>query len=61
MTSYSTTETITEDDLITVSRVFPPASRPQLLILRNLLNDRKAAYRTYGLAPTKSDTNSPLN
>ncbi|WP_047335968.1 hypothetical protein [Pseudomonas protegens] len=47
MTSYSTTETITEDDLITVSRVFPPASRPQLLILRNLLNDRKAAYRTY--------------
>lgn len=47
MTGYSVTETITEDDLITVSRVFPPASRSQLLILRNLLNDRKAAYRTY--------------
>ena len=47
MTSYQANTTLTEDDLIILSRVFPPASRPQLLILRNLLNDRKAAYRTY--------------
>ena len=47
MTGYLANETLTGDDLITLSRVFPPASRPQLIILRDLLNNRKAAYRTY--------------
>jgi hypothetical protein len=47
MTSYLATETLTEDDLTTLSRVFPPASRPQLIILRGLLSNRRAAYRIY--------------
>lgn len=47
MTGYLANETLTGDDLITLSRVFPPASRPQLIILRDLLNNRKAAYRIY--------------
>lgn len=47
MTSYQATTKLTEDDLIILSRVFPPASRSQLIILRDLLNDRKATYRSY--------------
>lgn len=47
MTSYRATETLTQDDLITLSRVFPTASRPQLIIVKNLLNDHHATYRTY--------------
>ena len=47
MTTYQATDTLTEDDLITLSRVFPTPSRPQLVIVKNLLNDRKASYRTY--------------
>ena len=47
MTSYQATDTLTEDDLIILSRVFPTPCRPQLVIVKNLLNDRKASYRTY--------------
>lgn len=47
MTSYQANTTLTEDDLIILSRIFPPASRSQLITLRDLLNDRKATYRSY--------------
>lgn len=47
MTSYQATIKLTEDDLIILSRVFPPVSRSQLVIVKNLLNDHKASYRTY--------------
>ncbi|KTC15212.1 hypothetical protein AO391_23380 [Pseudomonas marginalis ICMP 9505] len=47
MTSYQATDKLTENDLITLSRVFPTPSRPQLVIVKNLLNDRRATYRTY--------------
>ncbi len=47
MTCYQATDTLTEDDLIALSRVFPTPSRPQLVIVKNLLNDRHATYRTY--------------
>ena len=33
MTTYQATDTLTEDDLITLSRVFPSPSRPQLVIV----------------------------
>lgn len=47
MTSYQATDTLTGDDLIILSRVFPTPSRPQLIIVKNLLNDRKASYRNH--------------
>lgn len=47
MTTYQATDTLTEDDLINLSRVFPTASRPQLIIVKNLLNERYATYRSY--------------
>lgn len=47
MTNYQATDTLSADDLITLSRVFPTASRPQLIIVKSLLNDRHATYRTY--------------
>ena len=47
MTTYQATASLTEDDLTILSRVFPTPSRPQLVIVKNLLNDRHATYRTY--------------
>ncbi|WP_117140170.1 hypothetical protein [Pseudomonas amygdali] len=47
MTTYQATASLTEDDLTILSRVFPTPSRPQLVIVKNLLNDHKASYRTY--------------
>lgn len=47
MNSYQANDTLTEDDLIILSRVFPTPSRPQLVIVKNLLNDHHATYRTY--------------
>ncbi|MEX5592401.1 hypothetical protein [Pseudomonas orientalis] len=47
MTTHSAIESLTGDDLINLSRVFPAPSRPQLIIVKNLLNDRRATYRTF--------------
>ncbi|MCT8945614.1 hypothetical protein [Pseudomonas iridis] len=47
MTTHPAIESLTEDDLINLSRVFPAPSRPQLIIVRNLLNDWRATYRTF--------------
>lgn len=47
MTSYLANESLTENDLLTLSNIFPPASRPQLIILRGLLTARNPSYRSY--------------
>ncbi|WP_122602527.1 hypothetical protein [Pseudomonas viridiflava] len=47
MTTYPANELLNENDLITLSRVFPPTSRIQLIIVKNLLNDHRAIFRTY--------------
>ncbi|NWD59143.1 hypothetical protein HX878_31020 [Pseudomonas veronii] len=47
MIIYQATDSLTEDDLTNLSRVFPTPARPQLVIVKNLLNDHRASYRTY--------------
>jgi hypothetical protein len=47
MTIYPARALLTEDDLINLSLVFPPASRSQLIIVKRLLNDHRSNFRTY--------------
>ncbi|RMR28887.1 hypothetical protein ALP36_101921 [Pseudomonas syringae pv. coriandricola] len=47
MNTYPANELLKEHDLIALSRVFPPASRGQLIIVKNLLTDHRANFRSY--------------
>ncbi|MEE4147734.1 hypothetical protein [Pseudomonas viridiflava] len=47
MNTYPANELLKEHDLIALSRVFPPASTGQLIIVKNLLTDHRASFRTY--------------
>lgn len=54
------TSQLTEDDLATLSRVFPAPSRPQLIELRRILNKRNAPFRTYESGVVTFDMNTML-
>ncbi|PRA59125.1 MULTISPECIES: hypothetical protein [Pseudomonas] len=54
------TSLLTEDDLTTLSLVFPPPSRPQLIELRCVLNKRNASFRTYESGIVTFDKNTML-
>jgi hypothetical protein len=51
---------LTEDDLITLSRVFPAPSRPQLIELRRVLKNQSASFRTYSSGVVTFDTDAML-
>ncbi|MNJ21072.1 hypothetical protein D3C77_154170 [compost metagenome] len=55
------TSQLTEDDLITLSLVFPSPSRPQLIELRRILNNRNASFRTYGSGVVTFDNDAMLH
>lgn len=64
MTSVITcpaTSQLTEDDLITLSLVFPAPSRPQLIELRRILSNRNASFRTYGSGVVTFDNDALLH
>jgi hypothetical protein len=52
---------LTEDDLITLSLVFPAPSRPQLIELRRILSNRNASFRTYGSGVVTFDNDALLH
>lgn len=52
---------LTEDDLITLSLVFPAPSRPQLIELRRILNNRNASFRTYSSGVVTFDNDALLH
>lgn len=54
------TSTLTEDDLATLSLVFPAPSRPQLIELRRVLKNQSASFRTYGSGVVTFDTDAML-
>ncbi|MGY2293684.1 hypothetical protein [Pseudomonas sp. SDO5511_1_S431] len=51
---------LTEDDLITLSRVFPAPSRPQLIELRRVLKNQSASFRNYCSGVVTFDTDAML-
>lgn len=52
------TSQLTEDDLTTLSVVFPAPSRPQLIELRRVLNNREASFRNYSDGVVTFDTDA---
>lgn len=54
------TSMLTEDDLATLSLVFPAPSRPQLIELRRVLKNQSASFRTYGSGVVTFDTDAML-
>jgi hypothetical protein len=63
MTSVITcpaTSTLTEDDLTTLSLVFPAPSRPQLIELRRVLKNQSASFRNYSSGVVTFDTDAML-
>lgn len=54
------TSQLTEDDLTTLSLVFPAPSRPQLIELRRVLKNQSASFRTYGSGVVTFDTDAML-
>ena len=54
------TSMLTEDDLATLSLVFPASSRPQLIELRRVLKNQSASFRTYGSGVVTFDTDALL-
>lgn len=64
MTSVITcpaTSKLTEDDLTTLSLVFPAPSRPQLIELRRILSNRNASFRTYGSGVVTFDNDATVH
>lgn len=51
---------LTEDDITTLSLVFPAPSRPQLIELRRVLSNQKASFRTYGSGVVTFDKDTML-
>lgn len=51
---------LTEDDLITLSLVFPAPSRPQLIELRRVLKNQSASFRNYSSGVVTFDTDAML-
>ena len=52
------TSQLTEDDLITLSLVFPAPSRPQLIELRRVLKNQSASFRNYSSGVVTFDTDA---
>lgn len=55
------TSQLTEDNLTTLSLVFPAPSRPQLIELRRVLSKRDASFRTYGSGVVTFDKDALLH
>lgn len=54
------TSQLTEDDLSTLSLVFPASSRPQLIELRRILKNQSASFRDYSSGVVTFDTDAML-
>ena len=54
------TSMLTEDDLATLSLVFPAPSRPQLIELRRVLKDQSASFRNYSSGVVTFNTDAML-
>lgn len=54
------TSQLTEDDLSTLSLVFPAPSRPQLIELRRVLKNQSASFRYYSSGVVTFDTDAML-
>jgi hypothetical protein len=52
---------LTEDDLTTLSLVFPRLLRLQLIELRRVLSNRNASFRTYGSGVVTFDMDAMLH
>ena len=64
MTTFITcpaTSKLTEDDLTTLSLVFPRLLRLQLIELRRVLSNRNASFRTYGSGVVTFDMDAMLH